>query len=164
MKRALPLFLLSLCVLTTCDSTDHEKDLEKDRQMYILLKELPGDQPTCVQEETSAFNCAIAAGVGSAGYVAALQTALGITVAAPKSQTEVCQAYSGSSAFANTSIGARISIFDCGRQYWDSSLAGGRCTGANFASLMTALAQKTDTSYAYCLNACLIQGTIFPGN
>ncbi len=148
-----------------CDSSKGTKDLEKEQVYYLLMTNPASDTAACQAEETAAISCANSSGISTPLYVITLQSLYGVTVSAPQSVTEICAVLPSSNVFTNQSVGARVCIFQCSMDFWQRVKAANLCTSpASYTSLSTTLATRSDRPFANCLNTCLVQGTVFPGN
>jgi len=172
--RIAVLFLCGILLgVSGCDDNKkNQRDLEEQRQLFIMLNAPPNALAACEASVSSALNCADAAGGGGtggvayqSGYVDALERIYQLSVPAPRGAAEVCSVLAHSPRYPDPtnqdvlySTGARVCFFSCEQGFWERNEQNGRCTGSGFFLLSPA----DDEDYKTCLEDCLARGTIFP--
>lgn len=164
-----------LLILIGCDSRANEKDMEQEQALFLYVLR-PEARSECQKSEGTALSCATAAGLTEAAYVSRVEAAWRISVpahASGGSAAAICTALPGSpnwqAGAASHADTGKACHLRCNQEYYQQALEGGRCTSGSYADLQTALAAcgpfvwKTTCSVEqmrYCLNACLVQGTL----
>ena len=163
LARLLVALLLLPGMLTACDSRGSEADLEQERfRFLILLLNNNGDLDdygACLRAQTAAFSCADNTGnsANRSVYVAALQSAFGVTINAPQDGDAICTGLRDAAFFQRQTPGARVCYHNCSQSYWNSGVSTGQCTAGNYTTYLSGATTGINTCYENCLK----DGTVF---
>ncbi len=163
------LTFLALPVFTSgCDSRSDRVDMEELKVFVLLLTKPTNLTLECYNSQVNAFQCANNTGLAGATeiYVSAMESAYSITVASPRDEAALCDSQTLSPEFpvpgsdnSNFSTGAKACFYECSGDYWSRMQIAGKCTAADYTSILS----STDEDYTTCLEECLGVGTVlFP--